>query len=166
MNSVSIIADRPDLSPPSAAGTDDPPIHAAAARRLGAAGLRYTSGRRRLVEILGRSGIPLTVDDFLATDRRLAMSSVYRDLHHLCDVDVLARLSLVHDRHHFQFTADIIGRRELHFVCAGCATVTAVTSPRAVDDLVARAARRASTSAFRTDRGRLVLSGRCSACRV
>eukprot|EP01041_Mallomonas_annulata_P033163 gene33162-biopygen25447 len=93
------------------------------------------------------------------------MSSVYRDLHRLCEVGVLVRLSLLHDRNHFQFESALLGRHELHFVCNGCARIIAIASPPNVDQAVDAAERRASDSTFTVDRSRLALFGRCAACR-
>lgn len=156
---TSVALPRPPLP------TEERSIHDAALERLRASGLRYTPGRQRLVEILHRAGFPLTVDEFLAIDPRLPMSSLYRDLHHLREVGLLVRLSLVHDRHHFQFAADVLGRRDLHFVCNDCSSVTTVESPT-VHRVVSRTVEHESTSAFAVERGRLVLFGRCLACRT
>lgn len=165
MTSLSAISRKHAASPRSPRPTGDLSIHDSVLERLRAAGLRYTTGRQRLVEILQHAGSPLTVNGFVSLDPRLPLSSVYRDLHHLRDVGVLARLSLIHDRHHFQFSAEVLGREELHFVCTGCASVTTVESPPMVDDVIVKTARYTLTSAFTVDRGRLALFGRCVACR-
>ena len=165
MNTVSTISPTPVTPSRSPQPTDERPFHDAALARLRASGLRYTAGRQRLVEILHRANTPLTVDEFIAADPRLPMSSVYRDLHHLRDVGLLVRLSLVHDRHHFQFATDVSGRRDLHLVCIGCSSVTTVESP-AADEAVDQIVRHQVMSRFSVDRGRLALVGTCLACRT
>lgn len=151
-------------TPESDASPDERRLHEAALVRLSRVGLRYTTGRRRLITILSRAATPLTVEEFIAIDPRLPMSSAYRDIHHLCDVGVLVRLSLLHDRSHFQFAPDLLGRRVLHFVCNDCARVIAVRSPPSVDDVVAAAERSVSTTSFTVENSRLALAGRCAAC--
>ena len=55
-------------------------VHDTAERRLRDAGQRYTSQRRSLVDLLARSGQPLTLPDILRSRRQLKQSSVYRNL--------------------------------------------------------------------------------------
>ena len=41
---------------------------------------RYTQTRRRLVDVLAESTVPLTIPEILERDAHLAQSSVYRNL--------------------------------------------------------------------------------------
>jgi Fe2+ or Zn2+ uptake regulation protein len=141
-------------------------LHDATLERLRRSGLRYTAGRQRIVELLCSSGSPLTVEHLIALDPQMPMSSVYRDLNCLCDVGILERLALLHDRNHFRFRDELLGRRELHFVCNDCSRVTTVESTPVVDKVVAQAERHATTPHFIADRGRLAMFGRCAACRT
>ena len=81
-------------------------LHLLAARRLRAAGMRYSRSRKAIVEVLANAGRPLTLDEVLAfnSDNDLAQSSVYRNSTELVDAGVLKclasgkdhNLSLIH----------------------------------------------------------------------
>ena len=79
-------------------------LHLLAARRLRAAGMRYSKSRRTIVEVLASAGRPLTLDEVLAfnSDDNLAQSSVYRNSTELVDAGVVKclasgkDLSLIH----------------------------------------------------------------------
>lgn len=138
-------------------------LHVAVAARLADDRQRYTSGRRRLVDVLDESGRPLTAAEVLE-EANLAQSSAYRNLavletcgivHRVVGADEFARYELAEDltEHHH------------HLICTACGHVADFTvSDRlevALDDAATRVA---STTGFRPDHHRLDLFGRCEAC--
>lgn len=135
-------------------------------QRMSAHGLRLTRNRRRLVEVLIEAGRPMTVETVLAVGAELPMSSVYRDLRHLCDAGVVERLALLDDRQHFQLVPELLGHWPLHFVCVNCHGVTSAPSPTTVTAAVRRAERSATNLTFTVARSRIALTGRCGQCRA
>ena len=55
-------------------------LDATATARLRSAGQRYTTQRRRLIELLADAGSPVSIPDILAGGSGLKQSSVYRNL--------------------------------------------------------------------------------------
>ena len=156
---------RPSPRPAiSSIAVHDGSLRPRAHERLRWAGYRYTAGKRRVVEILAASPTPLTVEGIVAVDPQLPLSSVYRDLHHLSTAGVVTRLTLVHDRHHYQVGIEMSGRRQLHMVCVSCTGVTTIETPSSVARLVERAKREATTPLFTAAEDRLSLFGTCAEC--
>ena len=138
-------------------------VHDLAARRLAAAGQRYTASRRALVERLLAADAPRTVAD-IADGRELATSSVYRNLRVLEDAGVVARIVTSGDFACFEL-AEELGTHHHHLICRSCHADADFDVPHDVEsalhdllDLV-----RTGTG-FRADRHRLDLLGTCAAC--
>ena len=139
-------------------------VQEAASRRMRATGQRYTAQRRRLVEILERARMPLTIPDILRARRGLAQSSAYRNLAALVQAGVVRRLITDEGFGRFELTEDLTEHHH-HLICSNCGRVEDVTIPaqleRTVDRTVDQLARR---SGFASVSHRLDLIGRCRAC--
>ena len=61
------------------AGTVTPDPHDLAAARLRTADQRYTRSRQALIEVLAGADAPMTVDEIVARDDGLALSTAYRN---------------------------------------------------------------------------------------
>jgi len=138
-------------------------VHDLAARRLAAAGQRYTPSRRALVDRLHAADAPITVTD-IADGRALATSTVYRNLRVLEDAGVVARIVTSGDFACFEL-AEELGSHHHHLICRNCHAVADFDVPHDLEgalhdlpDLV-----RTGTG-FHADRHRLDLLGTCAAC--
>lgn len=90
-------------------------------------GLRSTTGRRRIIEILTEHAQPMSIPEILAVDPSLAQSSVYRNL------TILDRTGVVHTIHptshagHARFElARADGGIPVHSICDTCGHVEPV----------------------------------------
>lgn len=140
-------------------------LHAAVADRLRAGDQRYTTNRRTVVEVLEAADHPLTIPEILARRRRLAQSSLYRNLAVLEQNGVVHRVHGADDFARYELTEDLAGHHHHHLICAGCGAVADFTVPAevelaldgALDEITSR-------TGFVTEHHRLDLVGRCRAC--
>jgi Fe2+ or Zn2+ uptake regulation protein len=139
-------------------------LHPAIAARLGGDGQRYTSGRRRLVEVLVDAGRPLTAAEVLV-EGALAQSSAYRNLAVLEAAGVVHRVAGSDEFARFELAEDLTAHHHHHLICTACGTVADFTVPDQLEDAVDALAREvAATAGFRAELHRLDLYGRCAAC--
>jgi Fe2+ or Zn2+ uptake regulation protein len=138
-------------------------LHDVIATRLSDDGQRYTSGRRRLVEVLDRSGRPLTAAEVLEVGA-LAQSSAYRNLAVLEAAGVVHRVSGADEFSRFELAEDLTEHHH-HLICTSCGSVADVTVADSVERSLEEATRQiAATTGFRADHHRLDLLGRCASC--
>ena len=64
-----------------------------AASQLSAINQRYTKNRRQLIEILLKTSKPITINQILESDSKLAQSSVYRNLAVLEEAGLVVKIS-------------------------------------------------------------------------
>ena len=139
-------------------------LHAAAEERVRAVGQRYTSARRRLVQILDRAGSPLPLPAILARHGDLKQSSVYRNLAALEQAGVVRRVLTDEDFGRYELTEDLTGHHH-HLVCSNCGTVEDVDFASGFEDtLEAQLAELAERTGFSTVSHRLDLIGLCRTC--
>ena len=140
-------------------------LHAAAEERVRAVGQRYTSGRRRLVEILDRAGSPLALPAILGRHRDLKQSSVYRNLAALERAGVVVRRVLTDEEFgRYELTEELTGHHH-HLVCSNCGAVEDVDfAPGFEESLESQLAELADRTGFSTVSHRLDLIGLCRAC--
>jgi len=132
--------------------------------RLQRAGQRYTSKRRELVDLLRRSSQPLSIPDILANSRRLAQSSVYRNLTVLEHAHVARRVITGEDFARFELAEDLTEHHH-HLVCSSCGTVEDVTvSPRLEQSMERALDGVATETGFTTVSHRFDLIGTCRNC--
>lgn len=141
-------------------------IHETISQRLRAADQRYTTARRRLVEVLAANGDPMTLPDLLAADRTLAQSSAYRNLAVLEQAGAVTRIVTTGDHASYELAEDLTGHHHHHLVCSGCGDVSDFSldaeTEAELERVLARAARKAR---YAVEHHRLDLVGRCQTCR-
>lgn len=94
--------------------------------RLAEHELRYTAGRRAIVDGLKSADGPVTLPDLLAATPELAQSSAYRNLSLLEDAGVVRRL--VHSGEHAHFElAEALTEHHHHLICESCGRVRDIT---------------------------------------
>ena len=146
---------------------DDPStdeLHTTAAQRLRSDGLRYTTSRRAVVQILAASDRPLTIPEILELDRSLAQSSAYRNLTELIGAGVVHRIVAGDEYSHFELAEDLTSHHH-HLVCTSCGRVSDVTLDDRIEGSLDRALRAvADEQGFTAEHHRLDVLGRCAEC--
>ena len=138
-------------------------LHETIRSRLSASGRRYTGQRRRLVEILARSGNPVAIPDILRR-RGLAQSSVYRNLGDLERAGVVRRVMTDEEHGRYELAEDLTGHHH-HVICSGCGKVEDLPLPAKVEEMIEETLDRVARSAgFAEVDHRLDLIGLCSDC--
>jgi len=131
--------------------------------RLKRTGQRYTSKRRALVDILRSSSQPIAIPDILR-GRRLAQSSVYRNLTVLERAHVARRVVTGEDFARFELAEDLTEHHH-HLVCSSCGTVEDVTISSRLEQSMERALDGvAAETGFTTVSHRFDLIGTCRNC--
>jgi Fe2+ or Zn2+ uptake regulation protein len=139
-------------------------LHAAIATRLGHDGQRYTSGRRRLVEVLDTTRRPLTAAEVFDLGA-LAQSSAYRNLSVLEACGVVHRVSGADEFARFELAEDLTDHHHHHLICTSCGSVADITVADELEDAMRAAMDEvAATTGFVPDHHRLDLLGRCASC--
>ena len=141
------------------------PIHDDVADLLRRADQRYSTGRRRVVDVLLAADGPVTIAQVLDQDRRLAQSSVYRNLAILEQVGAVTRIVTRDDYARYELTERLTDHHHHHLICGRCGDVSdfSLTSSAEADLDVALAAV-ADQAGFRAEGHRLDLVGVCSDC--
>lgn len=138
-------------------------LHDTVRARLLVAGQRYTHRRRKLVDILARSGNPLTIPEILR-GRGLAQSSVYRNLSDLERAGVVRRLVTDEEYGRYELSEDLTEHHH-HVICSRCGTVQDLPVPadfeRQMEETLGRLAR---SVGFAEVGHRLDLIGLCASC--
>ena len=140
-------------------------LHLLAARRLRAAGMRYSRSRKAIVEVLASAGRPLTLDEVLAfnSDIDLAQSSVYRNSTELVDAGVLKCLASGKDHNRFELDDSIIGHHH-HFVCLDCGEIEDFEVPEHFEKEILRLEAELMKKGLSVEGHTLDIQGRCSKC--
>jgi Fur family transcriptional regulator, ferric uptake regulator len=125
---------------------------------------RYTSGRRRLVEVLVAAERPLTLPEILDTDTALTQSSAYRNLDVLETSGAIRRIVGTGDHAHFELAESMLGHHH-HLICVGCGVIEDIrlgdTLEQAVDSALTTAALDAGFTPLHHS---LDLHGHCASC--
>jgi len=139
-------------------------LHREAASRLATSGQRYTPTRRRLVDILAKAGMPLSLPDIVRGRRNLPQSSAYRNLAELESAGLIRRVASEDGFGRFELAEELTSHHH-HLMCSRCGRVQDLHIPTALErqldrtlDALAREARFASVS------HRLDLIGLCRTC--
>ena len=139
-------------------------LHEVAAARLRRDAQRYTSGRRRLVDVLEGAAGPLTLPEVITSDPGLAQSSAYRNLRLLEQAGVVHRIVTSDDHARYELAEDLTEHHH-HLICRSCGRVDDFT---VTPDLEAELERALTTAARRhryaVDHHRLDLIGTCATC--
>jgi Fe2+ or Zn2+ uptake regulation protein len=139
-------------------------VHDTAARRLQAAGQRYTSGRQAVVDVLAQARAPLTIPEVVAGGRHIPQSSAYRSLAVLEQAGVVRRLLTSGDFARYELAEDLTEHHH-HLICSSCGTVDDFTASRRFEQTVAKAvAEIARDTGFDAHHHRIDLIGVCNRC--
>lgn len=139
-------------------------MHEVAVERLDVINQRYSTRRRRLVEVLSQAAHPMTATDIVAIDGELPQSSVYRNLSVLESAGVVVKVLTNGDRAAFELAEDLKGHHH-HLVCVTCGTVLDVEIPADIErTLTTGMSAVAQKNSFELHGHRLDLLGRCGSC--
>ena len=139
-------------------------IHEVVGARLRIDHQRYTAKRQALVEVLQRSGRPLSMPSILEQSPGMAQSSVYRNLAVLEHALVVRRIVTADDHASFELSEDLSSHHH-HLICSSCGTIEDFVVPDALEQelgkVLSGAARRRR---FKASAHTLDLFGTCSDC--
>lgn len=125
---------------------------------------RYTSGRRRLVEVLAVAERPLTLPEVLARDSQLSQSSAYRNLDVLESSGAIRRISGTADHAHHELAESMLGHHH-HLICVGCGVIEDIRLGDTLEAEVDQALTGAAVQAgFTPLHHSLDLHGHCADC--
>jgi Fe2+ or Zn2+ uptake regulation protein len=126
---------------------------------------RYTTGRRRLVEVLSAATFPLTLPEILDRDHSLTQSSAYRNLVVLERAGVVEKVVATGEWFRFELAEGLTDRHHHHLICEECGAVQDVEVPDGLERRLDHELTEVATAAgFRLDHHRLDLVGRCTSC--
>jgi len=144
----------------------EPPVdlHESVQARLAREDHRYTTGRRRLIDVIASAGRPMTLPDIVASDPQLAQSSAYRNLDVLERSGVIQRITHGGDHTHFELAEPLMDHHH-HLVCLHCGSIADVRLGDDVEDAVDAAfAKVAADAGFTPVHHSLDLHGICASC--
>ncbi|HUD69909.1 MAG TPA: Fur family transcriptional regulator [Acidimicrobiales bacterium] len=149
----------------AAATTPDGSIHELVEHRLRQSDLRYTTGRRAIVELLLRRGQPASIADVEAALPKVPRSSAYRHLVDLQGVGVVRRVAANDDFTRFELAEDLTEHHH-HLLCTSCGSVTDVTPTEAFEHAVHTMVEEFSRQeGFQPLSHSLDVLGHCKSCR-
>jgi len=129
---------------------------------LKAKGKRMTSQRALLLSIIQGSSEHLDAYDIYRQarerDPRISLSTVYRTLSLLKELDLVKEFHFDEEHHHYEMAADTVHH---HLVCTKCGQIVEFQSPL-VNELKAELEREYG---FALERLHISAMGRCPACR-
>jgi Fe2+ or Zn2+ uptake regulation protein len=136
-------------------------LDATVEERLRREGQRYTSGRRALVEALGRASTPVAATDLAPG---MPLSSAYRNLAVLEQAGVVRRVITEDDFARYELAEDLTSHHH-HLICSSCGRVEDVQVPPALERDIDRSLDRLARKAgFASVSHRLDLIGTCADC--
>jgi len=154
-------ANHADHDPGELVGGD---LHEHVALRLALSDQRYTTGRRRLIEILENAEHPVTLPTIASDHPDIVASSAYRNLDVLESAGVIRRIASGGDHAHFELAEPLLDHHH-HLICVDCGTIVDVQLDdeleRIVHDRLSQAARDAGFTPLHHS---LDGHGRCPAC--
>jgi Fe2+ or Zn2+ uptake regulation protein len=133
--------------------------------RLRRADLRYTPGRRAVVELLASHGHPVSISDIAAELPEVPRSSAYRHLVDLQGAGLVRRIAASDDFARFELAEDLTEHHH-HLLCTGCGRVIDVIPNPAFERTVAKMVQElAAKQGFDPTSHALDVIGQCSNCR-
>jgi Fur family transcriptional regulator, ferric uptake regulator len=132
--------------------------------RLRRVGQRLTTNRRMLVETLRKADNPLTIPEILRANRKLAMSSAYRNLAVLEQAGVVHRIVTTDEFARYELAEDLTVHHH-HMICTNCGKVEDFTaSPNLEESAISGLSRIAAKAGFDVRGHRLDVLGLCRDC--
>ncbi|MEX2626560.1 MAG: Fur family transcriptional regulator [Ilumatobacteraceae bacterium] len=145
-------------------GTTSAEVHRMARERLMARDQRYTTGRRRIVEVLAGAGAPVTLPSLLELAPDLSQSSAYRNLAIMEEVGVVRRLVHGAEHAHYELAEDLTEHHH-HLICEECGLITDVTLDDGLERSLDQAFEGLAAAADFTPRHHAIdIFGRCADC--
>lgn len=140
-------------------------IHGLVESRLRKIDLRYTAGRRAIVEaLLGCDG-PVSITDISDRLPALPRSSAYRHLVDLQSAGVVRRISANDEFARFELAEELTEHHH-HFLCTDCGKVIDVTPSATFEKTVTRHLEELAAAAeFQPHGHRIDVVGLCASCR-
>lgn len=131
-------------------------------RVLGVSGLRATSQRALILDIIRRGGGHLDADEIYRRARerepRISLSTVYRSLQRFKELGLVDEFHFDEDHHHYEAKS---ASKHHHLMCIGCGTVIEFDY-----DLLADIARKVPEArGFEVMQAELRVAGYCPECR-
>lgn len=139
-------------------------IHATVEARLRLDEKRYTSGRRRLVDLLASARHPLSISEIGTALPELPRSSAYRSLVELQQAGLVRRLSANDEFARFELAEELTEHHH-HLLCIQCGRVIDVNAPPDFERAVAKTVSAISREhGFTAHDHRLDVLGLCRRC--
>ena len=144
--------------------SEDIDINEIAAFQLQTINQRYTKNRRKLIEILLKTSKPITIDQILESDSKLAQSSVYRNLAVLEQAGLVVKIITNDDHAHYELAEHILDHHH-HIICSPCGEILDFHLSEKIEKALENSLKEiADDLGFSIDRHRLDLLGTCGEC--
>jgi Fur family transcriptional regulator, ferric uptake regulator len=142
----------------------DVQLHELVEVRLRRADLRYTAGRRAIIELLASVGHPVSISDIARQLPEVPRSSAYRHLVDLQGAGVVRRIAANDEFARFELAEDLTEHHH-HLLCTSCGRVIDVTPTPAFERTVAKMVLAlADQQGFRPTSHALDVIGHCARC--
>ena len=127
-------------------------------------GVRYTKGRRSVVEALARAPGPLSAAELQGVLRQVPLSTIYRTLAVLEEAGVVTHHLGAKGLTRFELAEWLTGHHH-HLVCVDCGSVADIDIPRRQEESVrALVEKIAALASFSPTDHTLEIEGRCARC--
>ena len=144
--------------------TDKENLHELVEARLRRVDLRYTSGRRAIVELLASAGYPVSISNIADELPDIPRSSAYRHLVDLQGAGVVRRIAAEDEFARFELAEDLTEHHH-HLLCVACGRVIDVTPTPAFERTVTRMVEEMTASqGFVATSHALDVIGHCATC--
>ena len=144
--------------------SEDTDINEIAAFQLQTINQRYTKNRRKLIEILLKTSKPITINQILESDSKLAQSSVYRNLAVLEQAGLVVKIITNDDHAHYELAEHILDQHH-HIICSPCGEILDFHLSEKIEKALENSLKEiADDLGFSIDRHRLDLLGTCGEC--
>ena len=141
--------------------SEDIDINEIAAFQLQTINQRYTKNRRKLIEILLKTSKPITINQILESDSKLAQSSVYRNLAVLEQAGLVVKIITNDDHAHYELAEHILDHHH-HIICSPCGEILDFHLSEKIEKALENSLKEiADDLGFSIDRHRLDLLGTC-----
>ena len=144
--------------------SEDIDINEIAAFQLQTINQRYTKNRRKLIEIILKTSKPITINQILESDSKLAQSSVYRNLAVLEQAGLVVKIITNDDHAHYELAEHILEHHH-HIICSPCGEILDFHLSEKIEKALENSLKEiADDLGFSIDRHRLDLLGTCGEC--
>ena len=144
--------------------SEDIDINEIASFQLQTINQRYTKNRRKLIEILLKTSKPITINQILESDSKLAQSSVYRNLAVLEQAGLVVKIITNDDHAHYELAEHILDHHH-HIICSPCGEILDFHLSEKIEKALENSLKEiADDLGFSIDRHRLDLLGTCGEC--